>query len=218
MPFRHAPTSPVFLARLLLLIVAPLACARGVTPDDTYEGGDDVANGAGSGGGGSGSVLPAGNAGTTTQTGGTPSTAGTGSNAFGGTATSGGKPSGGAGGAGSGGAAGGSGGGGAGGTGAGGKAGAGGAAGAGGKGGAGGAGGASGSGGAGGGCSCGATLAWKDDTNISWKTGDCLTVDTAKYVYVGMKMQTYANHSCNPTKQETWCTDSGNDYKFTLCK
>jgi len=206
MPSRHAAPFRLPLARLLLLVAMPLACAKGVDPDDSYEG-DDVSTAGSGGSGGSGSVVPTGGAGT--DAGGKPSSAGSGSSSLGGTsATSGGKPSGGStsGGAGSGGSAGG----GAGGTGTGGKGGTGGAGGTG--------GGASGSGGGGNSCMCGTPLMWKDDTNISWKTGDCFLVGTATYVYVGMKMQTYANGSCNPMKQLSWCTNSDTDYKFMLCK
>jgi hypothetical protein len=53
---------------------------------------------------------------------------------------------------------------------------------------------------------------------LNWSSGDCLDVAGTKYLYTGAKMQTYANAQCNPTKQEAWCTDSGNDYKFMACK
>jgi len=209
---RHAVSFRLPVARLLLLVVTPLACARGVDPDDSY--GDDVAD---AGSGGSGSASQAGSGGS--NSGGKPSTAGSGPSAAGGTGTSGGTPSGGtaSSGNGGGGAAGSSGG-----TTTGGK---GGGAGAGGKGGAGGAGGtgtggaSGGSGGSGTACNCsGEPMKWMDNANISWSNGACFTVDTATYVYVGMKMQTYANGSCNPTKQLSWCTNSDSDYKFMLCK
>jgi hypothetical protein len=79
------------------------------------------------------------------------------------------------------------------------------------------AGGGGGGGGGGGSCGCLATKMWTDGANISFTTNDCLTVGTATYKYVGTKAQTYANVQCNPSMQETWCTDSGNDYKFMLC-
>jgi hypothetical protein len=44
-----------------------------------------------------------------------------------------------------------------------------------------------------------------------------MKVGDATYKYTGTKAQTYANIQCNPTMQEPWCTDSGNDYKFMVC-
>jgi hypothetical protein len=52
---------------------------------------------------------------------------------------------------------------------------------------------------------------------LSWATGDCLTTGGVTYLYIGMKAQTYANGQCNPAKQEPWCPDSSNDYKFMAC-
>jgi hypothetical protein len=86
-------------------------------------------------------------------------------------------------------------------------------------GGSGGTGGASGgSGGAGSGaCGCAKTVAWVDDTNISFTTGDCMTVGDVTYKYVGVRPQTWANRDCNPTAQLAWCSDVGADYKFMVC-
>ena len=53
--------------------------------------------------------------------------------------------------------------------------------------------------------------------SMSWTTGDCVTTAGTTYEYTGTKAQTYANSQCNPGKQEAWCTDSGNDYKFLVC-
>jgi len=200
----------LILSRALLLAALPLACATEVKPEfeDTGE-----------------TNLPADTAGT--SAGGTLATAGTSSlpkagttsvggsvasNPFGGTSSSGSS----SGGAASGGSA-------SGGSASGGTASAGSATGgkagssSGGAGGGAGTGGA-GTGGAGSGCACPKTLTWMDNTVLNWKTGDCLDVGGAKYLYTGTIAQTYANGQCNPTKQEAWCTDSGNDYKFMLCK
>ena len=78
--------------------------------------------------------------------------------------------------------------------------------------------GSGGNGGGGSGCACPKTLTWADNTVLNWASGDCLDVSGTKYLYTGAKAQTYANGQCNPTKQEAWCTDSGNDYKFMACK
>ncbi len=208
MPRSSRAPSTLSVLRLLLLAGIPLACAVGVPPDTADEGGGDE--------GGSSSAGTLNVSGSVSMTmAGKGSNGGTTSGAFGGTASTAGK----------------------GGTsaaGAGGSGGAGGAAGAalsshGGSGGAGG--GTAGSGGAGGGagagtggsgggagCACPKTLTWADNTVLSWSSGDCLDVAGTKYLYTGTKMQTYANAQCNPTKQEAWCTDSGNDYKFMACK
>ncbi|HEX2873786.1 MAG TPA: hypothetical protein VHP33_21165 [Polyangiaceae bacterium] len=190
--------------RALLLVVLPTACAVGVDP--TFDGsgadpdgtaGTSTAAGGTLGTSGSGSVLP--KAGTT-------GTAGSAVvNPFGGSASAG-TSSGGtsaagtsAGGASSAGAS------------------SGGSAGAAGKGGSAGAG--AGAGGSGtGGCACTKTLTWKDNTVLAWAAGDCVDVSGAKYLYTGTKAQTYANGQCNPAKQEAWCADSSNDYKFMLCQ
>jgi hypothetical protein len=183
--------------RVLALAALPLACAVGVTPEEDNGGtanqGGDPVGGTASVSGSSGSATTAGK-----PSGGSPS------GAFGGTSASGGKA--GSSGGGNGGTAGSI----SGGSTSGGST-------NGGSGGAGGSGGSGGGSGGGAGCACPKTLTWMDDTSLSWSTGDCLDVAGAKYLYVGMRMQTYANHQCNPTKQETWCTDSGNDYKFMLC-
>jgi hypothetical protein len=192
--------------RALLLVVLPTACAVGVDPTFEDSGTD-----------------PEGTAGTSTAAGGTPGTSGSGSvlpkagttgtagsavaNPFGGSASAGtssggsstaGTSAGGAGGASSAGSS------------------SGGSAGAAGKGSGGSAG--AGTGGSGSGCACPAPLTWKDNTVLAWKPGDCLDVSGAKYLYTGTKAQTYANGQCNPAKQEPWCADSGNDYKFMLCQ
>jgi len=190
--------------RHVLWLATLSACATGVQQDFV----DDVS--ASSGGQNTGGALmAAGEAGTSTVI---PSAGSTGAggagNPFGGSASTGGKASAGSGGmAGQGGASAGS---------AGASAGSGGAnAGSGGAN-AGGGGGGGGGGGSGS-CGCLATKMWTDGANISFTTNDCLTVGTATYKYVGTKAQTYANIQCNPSMQETWCTDSGNDYKFMLC-
>ena len=189
-------------ARVLLLAGLPLACAVGVSPEVEDSGG--TGNDGGSSAAGTLSVSGSSNG----NVAGKPATGGTSSGAFGGTASTGGKGGSSAAGAGGAGSTSGAGGGGAGGS-----------AGAGGKGGAGGAGGSSaGAGGGGAGCACPKTLIWADNTVLSWSSGDCLDVAGTKYLYTGTKMQTYANAQCNPTKQEAWCTDSGNDYKFMACK
>jgi hypothetical protein len=66
-------------------------------------------------------------------------------------------------------------------------------------------------------CACPTPLTWMDNTVLSWAPGDCLSVGATTYLYTGTKAQTYANGQCNPGKQEAWCTDSGNDYKFMVC-
>jgi hypothetical protein len=191
------------LRHALLLALLPMACAVGVAPGVEA---DDSADEAGSSTGGN-SIIPSlgGASGTANK----PTTGGAVANAFGGTASTGGKA--GSGSSGSAGA----------------KAGAGGSGGAGGTstggattGGTSGGGGTSagGSGGGGAGCACPKPLTWTDNTVLNWSSGDCLDVSGAKYLYTGTKAQTYANAQCNPTKQEAWCTDSGNDYKFMLCK
>lgn len=198
--------SPSRLLQLLLLAAVPLACAVGVPPDmEAADTSDDGGTSAG------GSLNVSGT--TSMPTAGKAATGGT-TGAFGGSASTGGK--GGSSAAGSGGSGGSSAG--AAGTSHGGSGGSGGTA----SGGSGGAGGGSagsgGSGGGGAGCACPKTLTWMDNTVLNWSSGDCLDVAGAKYLYTGAKMQTYANAQCNPTKQEAWCTDSGNDYKFMACK
>lgn len=195
---RMAPLRPAVFKALLILAL-PSACATGLEPDDVAGEGSAGSSGTeaegGSGTAGS-SVIPQAGSG---------SSSGSSSTAFGGTSSTGGKGGTGAGGTGSGGtAAGGKGGSASGGAGTAGSA-AGGSS-------AGGSGGSS-----GGACSCAKTQAWVDNTTISWATGDCFTVATATYAYTGTKAQTYANGQCNPSKQEAWCADSGNDYKFMLC-
>jgi hypothetical protein len=183
--------------RHVLWLAALSACATGVQQDFVD---DDNSSGGGQNTGGA--LMAPSEAGTSTTipTAGSTGAGGAG-NPFGGSAGSGGKASAGSGGmAGQGGASAGSGGASAGSGGA--SAGSGGA-----------------SAGSGGGTSCGclATKVWTDNANISFTTNDCLTVGTATYKYVGTKAQTYANIQCNPSMQQTWCTDSGNDYKFMLC-
>jgi hypothetical protein len=195
--------APLKLTRLLAFALAlfPTACAIGVTAPIEDEGGSG--NEAGNEAGGSAALAGAGGV---PGSAGKPSSGGTAANPFGGTASTGGKAGSGSGGAG--------------GTGGSAKGGAGGSGGTGGvTGGSGGMGGA-GSGGTGGGsgCACPKTLTWMDNTVLNWSSGDCLDVSGAKYQYIGTKAQTYANAQCNPTKQEAWCTDSGNDYKFMACK
>ncbi len=184
------------LGSSLLLVVLPTACATGVEPEaedgNASEGGSAAQAGSGSLGGTG--VIPS--AGKPSTTGGSTS------NAFGGSSSAG---------MGAGGSAS-----------TGGKGGAGGSASTGGKGGAGGGTGGSGTGGGTGGggpvgCACPTKKVWMDNTVLSWKTGDCLTVGAATYVYTGVIAQTYANGQCNPTKQEPWCADTSNDYKFMLC-
>jgi hypothetical protein len=190
---------------VLLLAGLPLACAVGVSPEFEDTGG--TGNDGGSSAAGTLSVSGS----SSGNVAGKPATGGTSSGAFGGTASSGGKGGSSAAGSGGAGSTGGAGGGSAGGSaGAGGKGGAGGTAGAGGS--------SAGAGGAGAGCACPKTLTWADNTVLNWSSGDCLDVAGTKYLYIGTRMQTYANAQCNPTKQETWCTDSGNDYKFMACK
>jgi hypothetical protein len=191
----------------LLIVALPTACAEGVTPDLENAGEPGSTAGATAGGSsgesGSGSGLP--QAGTTVTSagsnaspfGGTSSSAGSaGTSANTGGANTGGANTGGAntGGANTGGAS-------AGGSHTGGSAGA----------------SAAGSGGGGSSCACGKTVKWVDNTSISWVKGDCVDVDGKLYLYAGTLPQTYANGPCNPTMQAAWCTDSGNDYKFTLC-
>jgi hypothetical protein len=190
------PLLQLVLGPALLLTLMPSGCAVGVEPE--FEDEPLSSAGGGLGGGGNG-----GSAGKTNATGGssagtpsTPSTAGTTSVSGSGSNPFGGSSSGGKGGSGSGGTNGG--------AGAAGSAGSSSA-------------GAGGSGGTSGGCSCAKTLAWMDDMVMNWATGDCVTTAGVTYRYVGMKAQTYANGDCNPAKQEPWCSDSGNDYKFMAC-
>jgi hypothetical protein len=75
----------------------------------------------------------------------------------------------------------------------------------------------SGAGGGGSGCGCAKTVIWADNTNVSWVSGDCVSVSGKNYLYTGTKAQTYALGDCNPTAQKTWCTDMGTDYKFMAC-
>jgi hypothetical protein len=204
----HPHQLKLTLVRALLIAALPTACAVGVEPDMSDQG---VTSDAGTSAGGTGSGGLAG-ASTTLPKAGAASTNGGGSvtNAFGGTASGGGKAGSSTGGSAS---AGGSkdGGSSAGGSSAGGSSG-------GGSGGsAGNSGGGAGTGGGTGSCACKQTHAWADNTNISWVTGDCLTVGSKTYLYTGMKMQTWANKDCNPGMQLVWCTDSGNDYKFMAC-
>jgi hypothetical protein len=188
---RHLPL-------FVLVAAVPLACAVGVDPeiyDDSATTPEPGTAGTLTSTGGSNAGAPA-----TPPKAGTSSTnAGTSNNPFGGSSGTGGKPSTtggsagstaggvGVGGASTGGAAGGS------------------------------SGGAAGSGGSGGGCACTKTLTWTDNTVLNWVSGDCLSVSGKNYVYTGTKAQTYANAQCNPGKQEAWCTDMGNDYKFMAC-
>jgi hypothetical protein len=202
------PANNLGWCRALLFIAVPVACATGVEPelDDpgvptagtASEGGSESA---GSGGmpGSSGS-LPI--AGTTVGNGGGGSSNG-----------GGGKSGSGSGGttAGSGGASGGSSSGGRGGTGSSGSGGRGGST-------AGGSGGSGGSGGGGSGCTCAKTVDWVASGNVSFNNGDCVKSSGKTYLYTGTKMQTYMNGSCTPGAQMTWCTDSGNDFKFMLCE
>lgn len=205
MSFRRSRQVPLAL-RHALWFAALSACATGVQ-QDLVDDGSSSSGGNNTGG----TLMAAGEAGTSSVVpiAGSTSKGGAG-NPFGGSASTGGKSSAGSGGmAGQGGASAGSGGASAGSGGA--SAGSGGAS--------AGSGGASAGGGGGGSgsCGCGATKVWADNTNISFATNDCLTVGTATYKYVGTKAQTYANGQCNPSMQEPWCTDSGNDYKFMLC-
>jgi hypothetical protein len=188
---RSAASGLVRLA--LLLATLPLACAVGVDPelyDETETASEAGTAGAPVGAGGSAANM----AGAAPKAGTGSTSAGASANPFGGTNT-GGKPNAtsGAGGGGGGGVSGGAS------TGGGGSS-------------------SAGAGGGGGGaCGCGMTLMWADNTVMNWVSGDCLTVSGKTYLYTGTKAQTYANSQCNPTKQETWCTDMGNDYKFMAC-
>lgn len=187
----------IFSRRLpiaLLVVSLPLACAVGVQPevDDATDPGMAGTTAAPGGAGGS----SAGASGTMPKAGTTATNAGGGAEPFGGTGSTGGKGNAtsgaGGGGSSSGGAGGGA------------TAGAGGSS-------------SAGAGGSGGACACGATLMWKDNASMNWVTGDCMTVSGKTYRYTGTKAQTYAHGDCNPTKQEAWCTDVGNDYKFVAC-
>lgn len=191
---RYAPLQLV-LGPALLLTLMPSGCAVGVEPafedEPTVHGGSANGGSAGkatAGGSGAGTPSPPSSAGTT-------STSGSGANPFGGSAGSGGK-----GGAGSGGTSGSS-------AGSGGS-----SAGSGGT-----SGSSAGSGGTSAGCACAKTLAWADNMNLSWASGDCVTTGGVTYLYTGTKAQTYANGDCNPAKQLAWCRDAGNDYKFMAC-
>jgi hypothetical protein len=184
------------LPLVLLVAALPLACAEGVDPE-IYDDSSLEAGTAGMqmGTGGSTAGAPS----TPPKAGTSSTSAGTSSNPFGGSTSTGGKPStaggsggsagstAGVGGASTGGAAGGS------------------------------SGGAGGSGGSGSGCACTKTLTWTDNTVMNWVSGDCLSVGGKNYLYTGTKAQTYANAQCNPSMQEPWCTDMGNDYKFMAC-
>lgn len=194
MPNRRYALFKLILGRAVLLGAMPTACAIGVEPDFgevplTQNGGSGGALG-GPGGSGAGAGAKAGA---------TSTSGGSAANPFGGSASSGGKA-----GSSSGGGAGSS---------AGGSSGAAG----GGAGGASGSSGSAGSGGGAGGCGCTKTLTWTDNTVMNWTTGDCVTTGGKTYLYVGTKAQTYANAQCNPAKQEPWCPDMDNDYKFMAC-
>jgi hypothetical protein len=182
------------LGPALVLTLMPSGCAVGVEPEfeDLPLSDAGSSSQAGGGNGGSAGKATGGGGAGAPSTAGTTSTSGSGANPFGGSAGSGGQAGqGGKGGSTSGGASGGAG-----------KA---------------GSAGAGGAGGTTGGCSCAKTLAWMDDTVMNWATGDCVTSGGVTYRYVGTKAQTYANGDCNPAKQEPWCSDSGNDYKFMAC-
>jgi hypothetical protein len=195
MPYRrHAPLKLV-LGRALLAAIASSACATGVEPEleDQPLLSDEGASGGAlaQGGSSAGTASPPAKAGSSAA-------GGSSANPFGGTASVGGKAgsTGGDAGAGTG----------AGGFGGGGKAGGG-----------GGSAGSSSAGAGGSGCACAKTLTWTDNTVMSWGPGDCVTAGSATYVYIGTKAQTYANGQCNPAKQEPWCPDTSNDYKFMAC-
>jgi hypothetical protein len=222
MPHGRVSANKLRWCRALLLVTLPVGCATGVLPelDDTgtpstggnvAEGGSGSSSGSHSGGmPGTSGTLPT--AGTVSSSGGGGSSGSGGTNAGGGKAgSSSGGATAGSGGRGGGGGSGGRGGSTAGGSAAGGSA-AGGSA----------AGGSSGgaSGGAGSGCTCGKTVAWVDDTNVSFVKGDCVTTGGKTYLYTGSKAQTFANGACNPAMQMTWCkasTEGGNDFNFMLC-
>jgi hypothetical protein len=192
------------LSRALLLLALPLACAVGVEPEAT-DGGDDEPPASGGGGSDTGGKTGGGSPGSSGSgvipKAGSNSSAGGTSSPFGGTSSTGGVSSAGSAGKASGGSAGSAG-----------SA----AAGASGSGGA--SGGSGGSGGSPGGvCACTKKIPWVDNTGITWVTGDCFTVGDKLFAYVGTKMQTWANGSCNPTKQDTWCPNMDTDYKFTPC-
>jgi hypothetical protein len=192
MSYRHDPLKLV-LGRALLLVALPItACATGVEPelDDQPLLSDDAGSGgalASKGGSSAGTSTPPAKAGSS-------SASSSSASPFGGSANAGGKAGSNAGGAGASSGAG---------SGSGGSA---------------AGGGGSGSAGAGGnGCACTKTLTWTDNTVMSWAPGDCVTAGSVTYVYIGTKAQTYANGQCNPTKQEPWCPDTSNDYKFMAC-
>jgi hypothetical protein len=191
----HHRSAASGLVRLALLVATlPLACAVGVDPElyDDTEAPEAGTAGAPVGSGGSAANV----AGTAPKAGTGSTSAGANANPFGGTST-GGKPnatSGAGSGSGGGGSA----------VNGGASAGGGGAS-------------SAGAGGGGGACGCSTTLMWADNTVMNWVNGDCLTVSGKTYLYTGTKAQTYANSQCNPSKQEAWCTDMGNDYKFMAC-
>jgi hypothetical protein len=210
MPHGRVSANKLNWCRALLIAALPMACATGVLPD--LEEGTAGTAGTEAEGGSSSSGSPNGGMPGTSGTfpiAGTTVTGGRGST--GGTPGGGGKAGSGSGGA-SGGASGGSGSGGRGGSGSGGR----GGSGSGGRGGST-AGGSGGSGGGTGGCTCAKTVAWVDNSNVSFSKGDCVTTAGKTYLYTGTKAQTYANGSCNPAMQMTWCKDTGNDYNFMLC-
>lgn len=208
MSYRSVAPLKAQVCRVLAIVALPLACAVGVDPDTAPSedpGNDD---------GGSGGSPSAGSPSTSGTTGVVPKAGNSstgGSGAFGGSASTGGAATAGAAGT----------------TSTAGKA----------NGGAGGGGGAGGSGGSSagaGGSAAGAagtstggttnppscdckqkTLEWKDMTNMSFVTGDCLTADGKTFLYTGAMAQTWAHPDCHPGKQMAWCPGSG--YVFMAC-
>ena len=192
MSYRHDPLKLVLGHALLLAALPIAACATGVEPelDDQPLLSDDAGSGgapAPQGGSSAGASTPPAKA--------SSSASGSSASPFGGSAAAGGKAGSNAGGAGASSGAG---------SGSGGSAG-------------GGSAGSSSAGAGGSGCACAKTLTWMDNTVMSWAPGDCMTAGSATYVYIGTKPQTYANGQCNPAKQEPWCPDTSNDYKFMAC-
>jgi hypothetical protein len=211
MPHRSVSANRLGWCRALLVLVLPLGCATAVLPDLGEPSEAGVAGTSAEGGGSSGGMT--GTSGTLPIAGTSVASGGTGTGAFGGTQSGGGRAGSGSGGAGGGGA--GRGGASFGGTGFGGFS----FGGTGGRGGAGAGGSATGgSGGGGSGCTCAKTVAWVNNANVSFGPGDCVTAAGKTYLYTGTKKQTYANGSCAPGMQMTWCTDTGNDYNFMLCQ
>lgn len=207
MSYRSVAPLKAQVCRVLAIVALPLACAVGVDPDTTP--GDDTGSDGGTGGspsagspsssGTTGVVPKAGNSstgGSNGAFGGTSSNGGAATAGAAGTTSTAGKASGGGSGSGAGGSAGSS-------------AGSGGSA-------AGAAG--SGTGGTGNPPSCDCTqktLEWKDMTNMSFVTGDCLTADGKTFLYTGAMAQTWAHPDCHPGKQMAWCPGSG--YVFMAC-